>query len=96
MAHITLSIPDKLYEIMKKYKEINWSEIARRAIIKELLLLKAGKEGLTREELNMLLELLGIEFTPREYPYDVEIEMLKKIRERERKRINFLKKVEEQ
>ena len=36
MAHITLSIPDELYEEMKKHKEIKWSEIARRGIIEEL------------------------------------------------------------
>ena len=36
MAHITLSIPDELYEEMKKHKEIKWSEIARRGIREEL------------------------------------------------------------
>jgi len=36
MAHITLSIPDDLYEEMKKHKEIKWSEIARRGIREEL------------------------------------------------------------
>ena len=34
MPNITLSIPDETYEIMKKYKEIRWSEIARQAIEK--------------------------------------------------------------
>ncbi len=36
MANITLSIPDELREKMKKYKEIKWSEIVRKAIINEL------------------------------------------------------------
>lgn len=34
MPNITLSIPDETFEIMKKYKEIRWSEIARQAIEK--------------------------------------------------------------
>ena len=29
---ITISIPPELYRIMKKHKEIKWSEIARRAM----------------------------------------------------------------
>ncbi len=36
MANITLSIPDELREKMKKYKEIKWSEIVRKAIVNEL------------------------------------------------------------
>lgn len=32
MAHITLSIPDKLYRRMKEHPEIKWSEVARKAI----------------------------------------------------------------
>ena len=39
MAHITLSIPDEIYEEMKKHPEIKWSEIARRNIIEKTLLL---------------------------------------------------------
>ena len=36
MAHITLSIPDELYEEMKKHREMKWSEIARRSIAEEV------------------------------------------------------------
>jgi len=32
MPNITLSVPQELYEIMKKHKEIKWSEIARKAL----------------------------------------------------------------
>ena len=32
MVNITLSIPARLHERMKKYPEIKWSEIARKAI----------------------------------------------------------------
>ncbi len=33
---MTLSIPDELYEEMKRHKEIKWSEIARRSIRNEI------------------------------------------------------------
>ncbi|NVM03353.1 MAG: hypothetical protein HWN67_13515 [Candidatus Helarchaeota archaeon] len=34
MPNITLSIPDEIHKIMKKHKEIRWSEVARQAIEK--------------------------------------------------------------
>ncbi len=45
MAHITLSIPDELYEEMKKHKEIKWSEIARRSISEKLDSMKGVVKG---------------------------------------------------
>lgn len=32
MTNMTLSIPEELYRKMKRFNEIKWSEIARRAI----------------------------------------------------------------
>ena len=32
MTNMTLAIPDDLYEVMKKHKEIKWTEVARQAI----------------------------------------------------------------
>ena len=29
---MTLSVPEELYKIMQKYREIKWSEVARQAI----------------------------------------------------------------
>lgn len=40
MAHITLSIPDKVYKEMKNHPEIKWSEVARQSIIQKTMLLK--------------------------------------------------------
>ena len=36
MATITLNIPDETRKEMKKYSEIKWNEIARKAIIKRI------------------------------------------------------------
>jgi len=95
MTHITLSIPRELYRLMKKHREVNWSEVARRAIIEKLLAIKAGEEGLTREELAMLLEATGMRIPTRSYDYGRELELLEKIKERERRRIKYLKELEE-
>jgi len=32
MTNMTLAIPDDLYKVMKKHKEIKWTEVARQAI----------------------------------------------------------------
>ena len=36
MTNLTLSIPDDLYEEMKKHPEIRWSEVARQAVTRKL------------------------------------------------------------
>jgi len=95
MTHITLSIPEKLYRLMKRYREVNWSEVARRAIVEKLLSLKAGREGLTRSEFAVLLEVMGERFVAKSYGYDRELEFLEKIEEREKKRIGYLRRLEE-
>jgi len=40
MASLTLSIPEELREKMKDHPEINWSEVARQAILKKTRLLE--------------------------------------------------------
>lgn len=36
MPNITLAIPEEIHELMKRHNEIRWSEIARRAIVKQV------------------------------------------------------------
>ncbi|HDH44466.1 MAG TPA: hypothetical protein ENG66_03625 [Thermococcus sp.] len=59
MPNMTISVPDDLYEIMKKHREIKWSEIARRAMweyAKKLELLDSLLENseLTDEDVSEL------------------------------------------
>ena len=59
MPNMTISVPDDLYEIMKKHREIKWSEIARRAMweyAKKLELLDSllGNSELTDEDVSEL------------------------------------------
>lgn len=44
MGNITLSIPDEIQKEMKIFSEVKWSEIARKAIIERLTLLKRAEE----------------------------------------------------
>ena len=92
MANITLSVPDWVRDLMKRYKEVNWSEVARRAIIREILRIKAVEEGLTIEELDILLDIVGAgEAVPSPL---VEETLQAKVRERERRRIKRIEEVE--
>lgn len=52
MAHITLSIPDEIYQEMKNHPEIKWSNIARERIVEKILSLKIVISS--RELLNLL------------------------------------------
>lgn len=36
VANLTLSVPDALYEEMKRYPEIRWSEVARQALARKI------------------------------------------------------------
>jgi hypothetical protein len=59
MAGITLAIPEDVKKEMEKFPEINWSEIARAAIKRRLLILTKLKEftkdsELTEEEASEL------------------------------------------
>jgi len=56
MPNITLSIPDDVYRKMKKYGEVKWSEVARKAIVEYLRRLEEGGFELTTRE---LLDELG-------------------------------------
>ncbi len=58
MPNITLSIPNDVYQKMKKHKEIKWSEVARKAIIEYVEHLERGAQRTTRE----LLDELGEDF----------------------------------
>ena len=44
MVNVTLSIPEDIKHEMEMFPEINWSEIARAAIKKRIIILKQIKE----------------------------------------------------
>ena len=59
MPNITLSIPEDVYRRMKKYREVRWSEVVRKAIMEYLKRLEEGGFELTTRE---LLDELGESF----------------------------------
>lgn len=61
MPNITLSIPEELHKIMKKHRQMRWSEIARQAIaeeVKKLSLMEkiASKSKLTLKDIEEINE----------------------------------------
>ncbi|HLC53858.1 MAG TPA: hypothetical protein VJK03_04920 [Candidatus Nanoarchaeia archaeon] len=51
MVNLTLSVPDDIKKKMEQFPEINWSEIARAAVIHRLKLLEKFKEFARHSEL---------------------------------------------
>lgn len=47
MSNLTLYIPDAIYVKMKKYNELKWSEIARKAIEEKIKQLEESDYRLT-------------------------------------------------
>ena len=55
MTNITLSIEDSVYEEMKEYSEIKWSEFIRKAIKKRLEELKSLEKNKDKEGILTML-----------------------------------------
>ena len=53
MPNITLSIPEAVYMIMKKHREMRWSEIARKAIVEEINKLALMDKIASKSKLSM-------------------------------------------
>ena len=51
MTNMTLAIPEELHKIMKKHKEIKWTEIARQAMWEQARKLELLDSILSKSEL---------------------------------------------
>ena len=89
MPNITLSIPDEIYRKMKKYSEIKWSEVVRKAIVDYLKKLEESKTEISTKE---LLEELSDDFKKclDELDFEKALEGYKKMRDEEWKRISTI------
>jgi len=85
MANITLAIPDEIHKKMKKYKEIRWSEVVRRAIVEHIKKIEEGGFELTTKQ---LLKELGEDFRKSldELSLEKAVEGYEKMRDAEWKR----------
>lgn len=52
MSNMTLAIPEDLKQKMDRFKEINWSEVARQAVREKILLLERMNRLLSKSKLN--------------------------------------------
>jgi predicted CopG family antitoxin len=63
MVNITLTIPEDLREELKEHKEVNWSEVIRKAMQNHLRKIKiadaiANKSKLTKKDVEELSNLI--------------------------------------
>ncbi len=86
MAHITLSIPDQMYEEMKRHPEVRWSEAARSGIKQQLQ--KTVKVISSKELLKRLSP--GTQKAIKEIPESEWKKGYKQMKEGERKRLKYL------
>jgi len=88
MANITLAIPEDVYRRMRRYREIRWSEVARRAILEYLRRLEEGGFETTTDE---LLRELGDDFrrTLERIDVDKAVEAYREMREAEWRRTSL-------
>ncbi len=87
----TIRIPKKLAEKMKKYREINWSEVIRKSIEEYIKRLEELKTIVDANEL--LDELIAEGVSPEDLEplsYDKEKEYYRKLGEREWKRLSTI------
>ncbi len=89
MPNITLSIPDNIYKKMKKYSEIRWSEVVRKAIVDYLKKLEEVRTEISTKE---LLKELGDDFKKSLDDLELEkaIECYKKMRDAEWRRTSTI------
>ena len=70
MTNMTLAIPEDLYDIMQKHREIKWTEVAREAIrdkAKKIELMEkiAAKSNLTEEDAEKIGHMIKHEIAKR-------------------------------
>jgi len=62
MVNVTVSIPEDLYKKMKKYSEVKWSEVVRKAVAEYILRLEVIEHGvMPSETLSAMLRKSGLD-----------------------------------
>ena len=85
MVNVTVSIPEDLYNKMKKYSEVKWSEVVRKALIEYIGRLEVKERRIvSSDELSEMLKKSQLDVAS--IPLDKAIEYYEKARELEWKR----------
>jgi metal-responsive CopG/Arc/MetJ family transcriptional regulator len=62
LVNVTVSVPEDLYEKMKKYSEVRWSEVVRRALMEYVGRLEVVERGVvSSENLAAMLKESGLD-----------------------------------
>ncbi len=88
MVNFTIRIPRELHEKMRRYRDVNWSEIIRRSIEDYLRKLEEMERVESSDKILMRLMELGISPEDLEpLPIDVEKKLLAEVKKLEWKRL---------
>ena len=87
MVNITVSIPEDLYNKMKKYSEVKWSEVVRKALVEYIGRLEVIERGVvSSEDLAEMLKESGLDLSS--LSLEKAVEYYLKARELEWKRLS--------
>jgi len=87
MVNITVSIPENLYEKMKRYSEVKWSEVVRRALMEYVGRLEIVERGVvSSDDLATMLKESGLDVGS--ISFEKAVRSYEKARELEWKRLS--------
>jgi len=85
MVNVTVSIPESLYRKMKKFSEVKWSEVVRKALADYIMRLEVMERGvMSSDELSEMLKTSKLDVSS--ISLDKAVEYYEKARELEWKR----------
>jgi len=87
MVNVTVSIPESLYRKMKRYSEVKWSEVVRKALADYVMRLEVMERGvMASDELSEMLKASKLDVNS--ITLDKALESYEKARELEWKRLS--------
>jgi len=90
MVNVTVSIPESLYRKMKKFSEVKWSEVVRKALVDYVMRLEVMERGvMSSDELSDMLK--GARLDVGSISLDKAVEFYEKARELEWKRSSTIR-----
>jgi len=90
MVNVTVSIPESLYRKMRKYSEVKWSEVVRKALLDYVMRLEVMERGImSSDELSEMLKEARLDV--HSISLDKAVEYYEKARELEWKRSSTIR-----
>ena len=87
MVNVTVSIPEDLYNKMKKYSEVKWSEVVRKALVEYIGRLEVMERGVvSSDDLAEMLRESGLDVSS--ISLEKALDFYAKARELEWKRLS--------